>query len=64
MLEFIAPYEELYAIGRCAIEGMVLGCKIKPFLMDRYPDPNYWKILDNKDAAKILQKELDKIDGV
>ena len=64
MLKFIAPYEELYAIGRCAIEGMVLGCKIKPFLMDRYPDPNYWKILDNKDAAKILQKELDKIDGV
>ena len=64
MLKFIAPYEELYAIGRCAIEGMVLGCKVKPFLMDRYPDPNYWKILDNKDAAKILQKELDKIDGV
>ena len=64
MLKFIAPYKELYAIGRCAIEGMVLGCKIKPFLMDRYPDPDYWKILDNKDAAKILQRELDKIDSV
>ena len=63
LLKFVAPYKELYAIGRCAIEGMVLGCKIKPFLMDRYPDPNYWKILDNKDAAKILQRELDKIDN-
>lgn len=63
LLKFIAPYKELYAIGRCALEGLVLGCEIKPFLMDRYPDPSYWKILDNKDAAKILQRELDKIDN-
>ena len=61
LLKFIAPYKECYAIGRCALEAMVLGCKIKPFLMDRYPDPNYWKILDNKNAAKILQEELDKL---
>ena len=63
LLKFIAPYRECYCIGRCAIEAMVLGCKIMPFLMDRYPDPNYWKILDNKDAAKILQEELDKVDN-
>lgn len=63
LLKFIAPYKECYAIGRCALEAMVLGCKIKPFLMDRYPDPKYWKVLDNRDAAKILQEELDKIDG-
>lgn len=63
LLKFIAPYKDLYAIGRCAIEGLILGCKIHPFYW-RYPDPNYWKILDNKDAAKILQRELDKIDGV
>ena len=62
MLKFIAPYRELYAIGRCAIEGMVLGCKIKPFY-HVYSDPDYWKILDNKDAAKILQEALDNIDG-
>lgn len=61
LLKFIAPYKECYAIGRCALEAMVLGCEIKPFLMDRYPDPSYWKILSNKDAAKILQEELDKI---
>lgn len=64
LLKFIAQYKELYAVGRCALEGLVLGCKIKPFLMDRYPDPSYWKVLDNKDAAVMLQKELDKIDGV
>lgn len=62
LLKFIAPYKECYAIGRCALEAMVLGCKIKPFLMDRYPDPKYWKVLDSKDAAKILQRELDKIE--
>ena len=61
LLKFIAPYKELYAIGRCAIEGMILGCEIKPFY-HVYPDPSYWKILDNKDAAKILQEELDKVE--
>lgn len=62
MLEFIAPYREIYAIGRCALEGLALGCKIKPFY-HVYPDPNYWKLLDNKDAAKLLQEALDQIDG-
>ena len=62
LLKFIAPYRELYAIGRCAIEGKVLGCKIKPFY-PVYPDPDYWQILDNKDAAKILQRELDLLDS-
>lgn len=63
LLKFIAPYRELYAIGRCALEGLALGCKIKPFY-HVYMDPSYWKLLSNQDAAKILQKELDKIDGV
>ena len=61
MLKFISEYRELYAIGRCALEGLVLGCEIKPFYRV-YPDPSYWKILDNKDAAKILQQELDRLD--
>lgn len=63
LLEFMAPFRKCYAIGRCALEAMALGCEIMPFLMDRYPDPNYWKILENKDAAKILQTELNKIDN-
>lgn len=62
LLKFIAPYKELYGIGRCALEGLALGCKIKPFYHD-YMDPEYWKLLDNKDAAKLLQKYLDDLDG-
>ena len=61
MLKFIAEYRELYAIGRCALEGLVLGCKIKPFF-HKYMNPDYWKILDNKEAAKMLQEMLDEID--
>lgn len=61
LLKFISRYEELYAIGRCALEGMVLGCKIKPFY-HVYPDPSYWKVLDNKDAATLLQRALDMVE--
>lgn len=61
LLKFIAPYKELYAIGRCAIEGLALGCKIKPFYHD-YMDPTYWRVLDCKEAAQILQEALDQID--
>ena len=63
LLKFIAPYKTCYAIGRCALEAKALGCKIK-VCDSRYPDPKYWKLLDNKDAAKLLQKELDKVDGI
>jgi len=62
LLKFIAPYKECYAVGRCAIEAKILGCKIK-VCDSRYPDPDYWEVIDNKDAAKILQQELDKIDN-
>lgn len=60
LLDKLAEYEECYAIGRCAIEAKILGCKILPFTK-RFPDPSVWEVLDNKDAAKILQRELDKI---
>lgn len=62
LLKFIAPYRECYCIGRCAIEAKILGCEIK-VCDSRYPDPEYWEVIDNKDAAKILQEELDKIDN-
>jgi hypothetical protein len=61
LLKFIAPYRELYAVGRCAIEGLILGCKIRPFYW-RYMDPSLWRILDNKDAAKLLQIALDMVE--
>lgn len=60
LLKFIAPYKKCYAIGRCALEAKVLGCEVLPFYW-RYPDPDHWVVLDNEDAAKLLQKALDMI---
>ena len=62
LLPQMAKYRTIYAVGRTAIEAKILGCKIAPYDR-RFPSPNIWKILDCRDAAKILQKELDRIDG-
>lgn len=62
LLTEMAKYKKIFAVGRTAIEGKVLGCEILPY-DERFPDPNFWKVLDNKDAADILQKKLDGIDG-
>lgn len=62
-LEELARYEQAYAVGRSAIEARILGCEILPY-DDRYPDPSVWKVLDNREAAGILQGILDRIDGV
>lgn len=61
LLTEMAKYKKVYAVGRCAIEAKILGCKVLPY-DPRYPNPSVWKVLDNKDAAKILQEEIDKID--
>lgn len=60
MLKFIAEYRELYAIGRCALEGLVLNCEIKPFF-HKCMNPDRWKVLDNREAAEILRNELKKL---
>lgn len=60
LLKWVAQYRNVYAIGRCAIEAKILGAEILPFY-DPYPDPSFWRVIDNKDAAKILQTELDKL---
>ena len=62
LLPEMARYKKVYAAGRCAIEAKVLGCEILAY-DDRFPDPSVWQVLDNKDAAKILQERLDEIDG-
>lgn len=63
LLKRMAQYEEIYAVGRTAIEAKALGCKVKAY-DKRFPDPRRWKVLDNRDAAKILQEKLDKVDGI
>lgn len=62
LLKELAKYRKAYAIDRCAIEAKVLGCELLP-LETRYSVDNVGEVLDNRDAAKILQAELDKIDG-
>lgn len=61
LLKQMGKYRKVYAVGRTAIEAKVLGCEVLPY-DPRFPNPEVWQILDNKDAAKILQKELDKYD--
>lgn len=57
----MSRYRKIYAVGRTAIQAKILGCEIGVY-DERFPDPSIWKVLDNKEAAKILQNELDKID--
>lgn len=61
-LRELAKYREVYAVGRVAIEALALGCKLRAY-DPRFPDVKRWKVIDNIEAAGMLQKELDKIDG-
>ena len=62
LLPMMAEYKTIYAVGRTAIEAKCLGCKVLAY-DKRFPNPSVWKVLDNKDAARMLQRELDRIDG-
>lgn len=65
LLKAMAPYSEVFCVGRTAIEAKALGCEVLPMpkiMDDRFPDPSIWQVLDNKEASVILQEKLDKID--
>ena len=62
MLPIMARYRRAYAVGRTAIEARILGCDVLPY-DPRFPDPSVWKVVDNREAAAMLQKILDGIDG-
>lgn len=62
LLRRMGAYKKVYAVGRCALEAKVLGCEVLPY-DPRFPDPSRWKVMDNKDAARLLQIQLDEIDG-
>ena len=61
LLTEMAKYRKVYAVGRTALEAKALGAEILPY-DPRFPDPSIWKVLDNREAAKILQTKLDEID--
>ena len=58
----LARYRSVYAIDRTAIEAKVLGCEVLPY-DSRFPDPSFWQVLDSRDAAQMLQAELDRVDS-
>lgn len=61
ILKQLGAYRTVYAVGRCAIEARALGCEIGVY-DPRFPDPSIWQVIDNKEAAKMLQEQLNKID--
>lgn len=63
LLREMAKYKKLYASGRTAIQAKILGCEVLPHETN-FPDSRFWKVIDNKDAAKMLQEKLNEIDGV
>lgn len=62
LLKEMAKYKRLYCSGRTALQAKVLGCEVLPHETN-FPDPSIWVVLDNKDAAVILQEKLDILDG-
>lgn len=61
LLREMAKYKTIYASGRTAIQAKILGCEVLPH-ESNFPDSFVWKVLDNREAAKMLQKMLDEID--
>lgn len=62
LIKAMSHYKKIYAVGRTALQAKILGAEIGVY-DNMYPDPNFWKIVDCKEAVKILQKELDIIDN-
>ena len=61
LLEQVAHFRYVYAIGRTALECACLGCTLLPY-DPRFLDVDFWQVLDNKDVIPRLQTMLDAID--
>lgn len=62
LLREMAKYKKIYASGRTAIQAKILECEVLPHETN-FPNTRFWKVIDNRDAAKMLQEMLDEIDG-
>ena len=62
LLTEMARYRRVYAIDRVAIEAKILGCEVLPY-DKRFPDPDFWRVIDSREAAVMLQDILDKVDA-
>lgn len=56
-LNELAGFRYVYAVGRAAIEAKILGCEVLYYDV-RFPDPDFWQVLDNRKAAKLLQEQI------
>lgn len=63
LLQAMADYKKVYCTGRTALQAKVLGCEIGVH-DPNFPDPRIWNVIDNRNAAKMLQDILNEIDGV
>lgn len=63
LLREMAKYKKIYASGRTAIQAKILRCEVLPHETN-FPDSRFWKVIDNKEAAKILQDRINIIDGL
>lgn len=57
LIKEMANYKKIYAVGRTAIQGKILGCEIGVY-DNMYPDVDVWRVFDCKDASKLLDDIL------
>ena len=58
LIKEMGHYKKVYAVGRTAIQAKILGCEIGVY-DNLYPDPKFWRIVDSRDAAKMLEEILN-----
>lgn len=61
LLNEMSKYKKIYAVGRTAIQAKILGCEIGVY-DERFPDPNFWEVIDTSEVVDMLQREIDRID--
>ena len=62
LLKELAKYKSVYAIGRCALEGLALDCKVIPH-EGEYEGVKF-TLIDNKEIIPELQRLLNDIDKI
>ena len=65
LLTELAQYEKAYAVDRCAIEAKILDCEVLDYGYNYgvpHP-PDFWEIIDNSEAAEMLNVMVRNIDG-
>ena len=62
LLRKLAQYKKAMAIDRCALEALTLGCELLS-MECTYGCDKVDHVVDNREAAKILQEKLNEIDG-